>query len=125
MAQHNLLGQQGEHLAQEYLRKKHYTLLHTNWRHGNIEVDIIAKKGKEIVFIEVKTRTSDCLAQPEDAIDLRRKQRLTQAANIYLQQYHTNLTPRFDIIAILLPAPTAQAQIHHIEDAFPPIARYY
>lgn len=123
MAQHNELGRQGEQLAQQWLLAKKYTLLETNWKCGNIEIDIIARKARQLVFVEVKTRSSDVLQRPEEAVDYRRRQRLTKAADVYIRRNGLSLEPRFDIIAIVLNG--QQQEINHIENAFAPVARYY
>ncbi len=132
MAEHNTVGQQGELFAQEYLRRKGYTIVETNWRCSHLEVDIIARTRREIVFVEVKTRRTGSILSPEEAVDMRRKERMTRAANIYIHLKHINLSPRFDIIAVLLPpdipaeqAKTSDVTITHFEDAFPPVAKYY
>lgn len=123
MAQHNDLGRRGERLAQRYLRLRWYRILDTNWRCGNMEIDIIAKRGKTIAFVEVKTRSSEVFGTPEQAVDRRREQRLTTAANAYLQLHHLDLEPRFDIISIVLN--DHEKRIRHLKDAFLPFARYY
>ena len=68
MANHHVLGQQGEALAVTYLAEKGYQILETNWRFKRAEVDIIAKLGQVLVFIEVKTRTTDYFGSPEEFI---------------------------------------------------------
>lgn len=123
MAQHNELGKRGEHLAQEWLLKHKYTILETNWKCGKMEIDIIARKSRQIVFVEVKTRSSDAFMRPEEAVDYRRRCRLTKAADIYLRNKNISSEPRFDIIAIVLNG--QQEDILHMENAFEPVARYY
>ena len=58
MALHNEIGAMGERIAVDYLLEKNYQILDTNWACGHKEVDIIAKDGDTIVFVEVKTRKS-------------------------------------------------------------------
>ncbi len=125
MATHNELGRQGEDLAAEMLRKKGYKILERNWRFNGWEVDIIARTKKQIVFVEVKTRSDDSLMLPEDAVDFNRRCRLTSAANAYINYNKISLDVRFDIIAIVLN--DNRCDINHIESAFPPTARkkYY
>ena len=119
MAFHNDLGKQGEDMAAEMLRRKRYRILERNWKYGNLEVDIIAQKGNEVVFVEVKTRSDDSFMTPEDAVDWNKQRHLTVAASHYLQQKHIELNPRFDIVAIILNA--SRQEIRHMEDAFAPV----
>lgn len=119
MAAHNELGKTGEELAQQYLRKKRYTILQTNYKVRNIELDIIAQTKKTIVFVEVKTRSSEAFGMPEEAVDARKQQRIVRAANTYMQQYPDDYEARFDIIAVVM-KDNAELEIRHTEDAFAP-----
>ena len=121
MAAHNELGQKGESIAAEMLQKKGYKIVERNWKFNGLEVDIIALTKTDIVFVEVKTRSSDSLMQPEDAVDFNRKCRLTAAANAYVNYHRISLNPRFDIVAIVLN--NNRCDLQHIEDAFPPTSR--
>lgn len=125
MAEHNIIGQQGEKIAVEIMRKKGFRILETNWRFGHLEMDIIAANRKEIAFVEVKTRTSiygD--KRPEEYVDMTKKKRMTAAANAYIKMNGIELAPRFDVIGILMNAETGTVQsINHIEDAFQPPMR--
>ena len=104
MALHNILGHRGEELAVTFLKEKGYTVLERNWKLGDLETDIIAKQGDEIVFVEVKTRASLNWGAPEDAVDELRKRRMTAAANAYLKFHRLDNPFRFDIIAIVFNA---------------------
>lgn len=123
MAWHNELGKRGEELATKMLRDKGYTILERNWRFNGWEVDIIAQKGKFIVFVEVKTRSDDSWMYPEQAVDKNRKIRLTRAANAYVKYHHIDLAIRFDIVAIVLN--NTRCDIEHFEDALIPPMRTY
>ena len=117
MAEHNALGQKGESIALEYLRTKGYEICHTNWRFGRYELDIVAKIGDEIVFIEVKTRRNMDFLNPEDAVDTNKVKNMLRAGDNYIKRYDIDLEPRFDIISIVIGG-EAKAKIKHIEDAF-------
>ena len=69
MAKHNDFGRHSEIMAQNYLMSIGYKILETNWRSGHKEIDIIAKDENIIVFVEVKSRTNDIFAKPEDAVN--------------------------------------------------------
>ncbi len=119
MASHNDLGALGEKIALEYLLEKNYQILETNWVCGHKEVDIIAKDGDTIVFVEVKTRQSKCLVDPEITVDSYKQRHLIWAANSYVNRYQYDNDVRFDIIAIIV-NPNNEKRIEHIEDAFYP-----
>lgn len=118
MTDHLELGKKGEEHALQYLRGKGYTILETNWRSGKLEVDIIAEdiEKKQLVIVEVKTRMSNYIMEPEIAVDRQKQRFLVTAANRYVQYKNIQLETRFDIIAITIVK--GQMQLNHIEDAF-------
>lgn len=122
MATHNNIGQQGELLAQEYLRKEGFAILETNWRVGKLEVDIIAYMEGQIVFAEVKTRSSSEHGDPEDFVDAAKQRAYIRAANNYVIQNDRDEEVRFDIIAVEL-SDTGYS-INHMEDAFSAVGQY-
>lgn len=117
MAKHIQTGEQGEAIALHCLLKKGYAILEKNWRYRRAEVDLIAKDGEILVFVEVKTRTSDHFGRPEAFVTERKKQFLQTAATVYMEQIGHEWEIRFDIIAVLL-HPSREAEIQHFEDAF-------
>lgn len=97
------LGNLGEQIASEYLQKEEYKIIERNFYCKQGEIDIIAKKGKEIIFIEVKTRTNNLFGKPAEAVNVKKQKCIMQATNYFL--YKNNLTEafiRFDIIEINL-----------------------
>lgn len=118
MAEHNELGKTGEQLAREYLITKGYKILETNWRSGKDEIDIIARDKQQIVVVEVKTRTSNVLVEPEAAVAKEKQRMLVRGANTYVQRYNINAEVRFDILSIIISKDTHH--IKHIPDAFYP-----
>jgi putative endonuclease len=101
MARHIELGKEGEDLAKAFLIKNEYQILETNWRYKRAEIDIIAKKEEVLVFVEVKTRSSDSYGQPADFVNLKKMQFLSEAAPIYMEKIGHEWEIRFDIIGIL------------------------
>ena len=120
MAQHNQLGEKGETLAVEMLRKKGYSILAENWRSRRNEIDVVAKIGETIVFAEVKTRSTNFFGDPSQAVSLAKQKRLIQAANDYLEHHEIDLEARFDVISIV--SNTNSIKLEHLEDAFFPLA---
>lgn len=109
-------GVEGEQLATKYLVDKGFVVLDRNYRNRHKEVDLIALDQGELVFIEVKTRSSDYYMQPEEAVDHQKRQNLIRVANQYIR-YHQRTEPaRFDIIAIV--KNDKETRVKHIKDAF-------
>ncbi|MDQ3292227.1 MAG: YraN family protein [Bacteroidota bacterium] len=117
MAKHNRTGEAGEKMAATYLISKGFTVLEQNYRYQRAEIDIIAQKGPLLVFVEVKTRTSNRHGYPEEAITQKKIDLFLLAAEEFVHQLNWQHDIRFDIIAIS-GFPPAAPQIHHIEDAF-------
>lgn len=118
MADHNILGKDGEKIALEMLQNKGYKILETNWRFKRDEIDIIAIDNDELVIVEVKTRSTDFFGDPEDAVDEAKMHRLVNAANEYIEQNNMELECRYDIISVIINNKTSD--VRHIKDAFFP-----
>lgn len=114
--QSNTFGKRSEIIASDYLKKKGYKILEVNYKNKVGEIDVIAKDKDYIVFVEVKSRTSQKFGHPFEAIDERKQQKIYAAASLYLvknHKYGTNC--RFDAISIL---GLENPEITHIVDAF-------
>ena len=120
MAIHNQTGKQGEQIANRYLQHKGYEILDENWVCGKAEIDIIALYNRQIVFVEVKTRTSTDFGMPEDFVTNAKQKQMELAANKYIELKEHAGEIRFDIIAVFLKADNT-FQLKHIEDAFWPM----
>ena len=120
MGRNNLTGAWGEALAAQYLQKKRFKIIATNYRTRFGEIDLIAANRHFLIFVEVKLRKSDKFANAFEYVDLHKQERLRTTAGIYLSQHPTHLQPRFDVIEIYAPqgTETLKPQIHHMEDAF-------
>ena len=118
MAEHNDLGKLGEEIAVKYLTDKGYEILERNWHNVHKEVDIIAKDGRFLVIVEVKTRQTNAYGEPDIAVTRQKQRMLISAANAYLFRNKLDLETRFDIISIVFN--NGEPVIDHIEDAFLP-----
>ena len=119
MADHNDTGKQGEALALEHLRQLGWSIEAENWRYSRSEVDIIAKEGPVLVFVEVKTRSTDYFGKPETFINQRKQQMLARAASAYMEFTQHDWEIRFDVISIVL-VDGRPPEIRHLRDAFFP-----
>lgn len=113
MAQHNDIGNKGEENAANYLLASGFQILEKNYRFDRAEIDIVAIKNKILIFVEVKTRSSNYYGNAEDFLSIAQQKRITKAAQHYIEKTNWNNEIRFDIIAI-----NSQNKLHHIEDAF-------
>lgn len=112
------LGQCGEKTVVRYLEKNGYTILTKNYRCKIGEIDIIARDGADLVFIEVKTRSGLGYGSPAAAVTLRKQRQITRAAQWYLaEQQLFDVPARFDVISVLY-GETNRQQIDHINNAF-------
>lgn len=114
------LGPWGEKLAADYLRRKGYRLVTSNYRCRFGEIDLIVKDRRFLVFVEVKLRKNAGFALAREFVDYRKQQRLRMTASLYLSRYPTSLQPRFDVIEVYAPQgmETVKPVINHLEDAF-------
>lgn len=93
-------GHTGEEAAVRYLEQQGYIILERNFRLRIGEVDIIARHGEYLVFIEVKTRRTKNFGSPFEAVDIRKQQQIIKVASAYLQG--RELPVRFDVVAVYL-----------------------
>ena len=115
------LGIEGEEIARKYLLQLGHEILATNWRFKKLEVDIISKIGEIIVFVEVKTRSSDLFGDPEVFVTKRKQKFLVAAAHQYLVEKNIALEARFDVVSVLFK--NNQFEVNLLESAFYPIAQ--
>jgi len=112
------LGKKGEELAARYLIKKGYKIRHKNWRYRHEELDIVAFYDKQLIVVEVKSRTSDFYEHPHDAVTLKKQKYIIDATEAYIQKYDIHEETRFDVISVVFSKQSYT--IDHIEDAFTP-----
>ena len=120
MALHNETGKQGEVAAANLLRSKGFEVLVTNYRFQKAEIDIIATLQGTVVFVEVKTRSSEKFGFPEEAVHKKKQQLMALAAAHFMEEHKLSGEIRFDVISVY--KTPHHLHLHHIEDAFFPIA---
>lgn len=116
MAQHNETGKQGEEEAARYLQSEGYEIMARNFRYQHAEIDLIAKKGKLMVFAEVKTRTNLSYGNPEEFVSYTKAKLVMKAAEHYIFTHNWLFDVRFDIVAVSISG--SAMQVKHVEDAF-------
>ncbi len=94
------VGNSYEEKAVQYLKDKHLTILERNYHIRQGEIDIIARDGEELVFVEVKYRKNSNYGYPEEAVTLRKQQRICKAASHYCYTRRIEGQVRYDVISI-------------------------
>ncbi len=111
------LGAAGEEMAVQYLTSKGYHIITRNYYTRYGELDIVCRKNRSLVFVEVKTRRSTQFGAPEESITPRKIEHLKKAAMMYLNENQSSFREmRFDIISILLM--DDKRELRHLEAAF-------
>jgi len=118
LAPHEALGRRGEDLAHRYLRSAGYTVVARNYRPGGgeAEIDLVARKGNTVIFVEVKSRTTDHFSSPDRAIGEQKRKNIVRAARAYATRANIDWSQvRFDTISIVFSNPP---KLVHQKDAF-------
>ena len=111
------IGNFGEILAKNFLITRNYTIIDSNIKLGYLEIDLIAREKDQLVFVEVKTRTSLTLGPAEDALASSQIKNLKRAISIFCARNRINLNKvRLDFIAIDLNIKSKLAKIKHFKD---------
>ncbi len=114
-------GNLGEEIAVKYLKKNRYIILERNFNVHGGEIDIIAKKGNYVIFVEVKTRSTNDFGGGLEAVNYTKQQRMLKAAQIYLMKLGADVPARFDVIVIngyMKGEKFKKEKVEHIENAF-------
>jgi putative endonuclease len=112
-------GELGERQAKKHLKRQGYKFLVANFRSRRGEVDLVFRDGDCLVFVEVKTRSSEEWTRPAAAVDAERRRRLSRAALDYLRLLkNPEIKIRFDIVEVLL-LEGAVREIRHLPNTFP------
>lgn len=118
MAKRSEVGAWGEAIAAKRLAEQGYAVLARNWRKGHGELDIIAERAGVIVFVEVRTRRSDAFGTPEESITPRKRSKLIETAQAYLDENMLlDAQWQIDMIAIDLDKHNALLRYEHYECA--------
>ena len=112
------LGRLGEELATRHLRRRGWRILGRNVREGRKEIDIIARRGDVLAFVEVKTRRSHGFGHPLEAISRRKQSEIREVAGRWLHRNPQRVnTLRFDAVGIIL-GPSGTIRLEHVKDAW-------
>lgn len=113
------LGRIGEEAAALHLKRQGYRILARNYRTGFADVDLIARRGTTLVFVEVKTRSSLRFGAPVEAVSTEKQRRLSKVALDYMLQHSLEgHEARFDVVSVLLDRAGSLVRIEVLENAF-------
>jgi putative endonuclease len=111
-----IIGADGEKLAEEWLEREGFMVVARNWRSGKYELDIVAHRRGKIHFVEVKTRAEKSWITPEEAMNPTKQRAFRHAVQAWLAQNYTDLEPQMDLIAIETSSDGA-AELRYIPEA--------
>lgn len=112
------LGRKGEEMAANYLKKKKFEIVERGFRFSRGEIDIIARDGDTLVFVEVKARADESFGRPEDSVTPAKQRQVRRTALGYLLKSHLgDVSCRFDVVSILFNADGGHRLVH-FKDAF-------
>jgi len=115
---HTGVGQKGEEAAARHLQSLGYVILERRFRTRAGEIDLVARDGNTLVFVEVKARTSLACGRPAEAVDARKRGRIARVASLYLARECGRESPcRFDVVEVLL-EPGSPPRVRLIRNAF-------
>jgi putative endonuclease len=112
------LGVLGEELAFHHLTKRGYKVLLRNYESPMGEIDLIAKEKGALVFIEVKTRSSDAMGSPAESVTPFKRHQIVKSAQYYVRRYGIHrVSCRFDVVSVVLPK-DGEPVLEILENAF-------
>lgn len=111
------LGEWGEAYAARQLEAKGYEIIERNWRCARGEIDLVARVGQELVFVEVKTRRGRSMGTPEEGLTRRKAEKLLLLAQLYLAEHDLDVDWQVDLAAIELDSSGKLLRYEHIPNA--------
>jgi len=120
-----LLGSIGEKAASEFLEGRGYKIIEKNFRCKIGEIDIIAADNDVIVFVEVKTRSSNIYGQPSEAVNFYKQRKIVQTALTFIKKNKLyDWMSRFDVVEVILDDHHNAIDINLIKNAFEYSGKY-
>lgn len=114
------IGRLGEDKTVEFLKSKGCIIIKRNWRDRYGELDIVADDGKNIIFVEVKTRSEGALVSGLEAMNVGKIRRTRNAAEMFMKRLHSNLPMRIDVSEVVIQRQengTLKGSINYIKNA--------
>jgi putative endonuclease len=112
------LGDRGEELAAQHLARAGWTVTHRNFRLGHKEIDLVARRGEVVAFVEVKTRSGLGYGHPLEAVTAKKRREIQQVAGAWIERFgRPDDVYRFDAVAVLVMG-GGEPTVEHVEDAW-------
>ncbi len=116
-AQRQALGLLGERIAARWLMRDGWKLVDHRFRNGHRDLDLVMRRGDQVVFVEVKARRGDAFGGPVEAVHARKRRDLTKSARVWVDRFGTpEMAYRFDLVGVLVSG--EQVRVRHIPNAF-------
>jgi len=115
MSKHNEVGKIGEEIAKKFLEKQGYEIIEQNYRTKYAEIDLVVKKGKDLVFVEVRTKIGENFGTPEETINKKKMKKLWGNATAYAFVKKWDGSSRIDAICIVLKPDYSIERLNHYE----------
>ena len=110
-------GEEGERVAERWLRRRGWRVLQRRFRNGHRDIDLVAEKDGTVAFVEVKARSGSAFGDPVEAVDWRKQRELARSAAVWIDRHgRPDDSYRFDVIGVLMEGNSVR--IKHIENAF-------
>ena len=116
VGQTQIIGAAGEKAAEDWLENEGFEIVARNWRSGRYELDIVARRGNTINFVEVKSRVAEGWTSPEDAMTPAKRRSFRTAVQAWLAQNPTDLEPQLDLVAVDT-SPDGIVEVRYIPEA--------
>jgi putative endonuclease len=112
-----VLGEQGERIAEAWLAQRGWRILDRRFRNGHRDLDLVAERADVVAFVEVKARRGRSFGHPVEAVNWRKQRELTRSAAVWMARFGSEKqTFRFDVVGVLIDE--SGARIRHVENAF-------
>ena len=112
-----LLGEEGERIAEAWLVQRGWRILDRRFRSGHRDLDLVAERSGIVAFVEVKARRGRSFGHPVEAVNWRKQRELTRSAGVWIARFGGGKqTFRFDVVGVLMDE--SGVRIRHVENAF-------
>lgn len=110
-------GREGEVLAERWLRRRGWRVLHRRFRSGHRDIDLVAERDGTVAFVEVKARHGGWFGGPLEAVNWKKRRELVRSASVWIDRHgRVGEVYRFDVIGVLVEG--SQVRVRHVENAF-------
>ena len=110
-------GEEGERVAERWLRRRGWRVLQRRFRNGHRDIDLVAEKDGTVAFVEVKARSGSAFGDPVEAVDWRKQRELARSAAVWIDRHgRPDDSYRFDVIGVLMEGNSVR--VKHVQNAF-------